>query len=546
MVVKLKAEKLPKSKLPTRKEKSKRLRLQIDNSTLTNKSRSGIKTNELVTSIDEKSSKKSFTKRRLEYKEKVISRRTKSLVKGIKDIKTITGIAGKAIILEKVLDTLLDTVGKRELIVNFSTRKSIDEVRDFHNNLVAHLGTEFGTKKYKSTTNYCIQLLEGIENPTVVDRLSTGLKDKWPNALGSLRPLFHQVRDGGPYRKVGDQVIRTLFGMQRTLEGFTKLNLEKIEYSAPIDEDFLKEYNEFVINLYKENGLLREGDFKDNEYIIEPPLSVSASGPNKVPKTESAAYEAHLLINSKELFSPFREMCIKTKNEEFLTFVKHMASKYKDVNEKIRNANPSKNKFINTEEKKAKASLDKEISLYSSPNVSEGDTSCLRKITAVPDSGNKSRTIAISDYWTQCLLTPFESKILESIKTLYPDSSNIFDHSGGFNKLMESIKVGTTCIDAESWTDTFSEKFQRSHVECLFGREFRTNWTRLVVKCKWSVKGTNQFVFYKTGQGMGTKGSFAAASIAYLTLMEFLTRKHYPELISSNLKERSFIKLSIK
>jgi len=434
----------------------------------------------------------------------------------------------KTTVLELVLNNLLNTVNRKELLGNFNVAKSIDEVKKFHNDMIISTGIEFGTKKYKATQQYCIQLLEGSKKIEPVDRLSTGKKDLWPNALGSLRPLWHQVRDKGPYRFVGDQVIRTLFSMQRTVEDYSEIDLSKIDYKANVDEAILKDFKAYALRKIEEFGFnhIEEGGITD--YSITPPLSVTASGPNKVPKTDSAAYEASLLLSDKELSLPFKKLCQITKNEEFLEFVNHMSVKYQEIN-KRRLSSPKNENVLNDKE-----------SVYTSDKVDVSSTQCLRKITAVPDSGNKSRTVAIPDYFTQCLLTPFEAKIIRVIKALYPESSNIFDHSEGFNKLKKSIKPGTSCLDAISWTDTFSVKFQKILVTALFGREYSDNWSRLVVKCKWSVKGTNQYVSYRSGQGMGTKGSFAIASLAYLMLMEFLTQKHYPELVENKSKDKRF------
>jgi len=434
-------------------------------------------------------------------------------------------IVTKTKVLKEVLLTLLDSVGKEELIPNFKVDKAIAELLTFHNNLISFLGIEFGTKKYKQVTNYCIQLLEQSTELSIVDRLSTGKKDKWPNGLGELRPLFHQVRDNGPFRKIGDQVIRTLFSMQRVVEDFNEIDIKNIEYSAKIDPEFLKSYEEFVIKKYEEFGIVNGigTDEKGNStYKITPPLSMTAYGPNKAPKTESAAYEAYLLLNSKELHPPFKRMCLYTNNTEFYEFMKEVGSNFETL----------------YYPKGGKKSKSVDIPDFYKSSVEHTNTACLRKLTSVADVGNKARVVAIPDYWTQCLLTPMEQRILETIKEFYPDCSNIFDHSGGFEKLRRFIKKGTVSMDAQSWTDTFSVKFQRPHLKCLYNAEFSSDWSALVARCKWSIKGTEKFIFYRTGQGMGTRGSFALASLGYLSLLEFVVVRNYPHLIKRNANGR--------
>jgi len=424
-------------------------------------------------------------------------------------------------IFQIVLQNLLDSVDQKHLISKFSLAKSIDEVQTFHNNLITHNGIEFGTKRYKDTCVYCVQMLEGNLNPEVPGRTSVGLKDRWPNNLGSLRPLFHQVRDNGPYRKVGDQVIRSLFAMQRIVEDFSEIALSDIEGKRKVDETFLSEYETFVESLYQQCPVYM------NMYKVTPPLSLSSNGPNGLPKDKSAPLEAFLLTRDKQLWKHFEQISLLTKNKKFLEFVKKVSNEFES---NVKGYDPKTNRIIL-----------KDKSHWTSPDGSENIVrGSLRKLTSIPDAGNKSRTIAICDYWTQCLLTPFEYHILQIINQMYPDGSNIFDHTGGFERLAKSIKPGIYSNDASSWTDTFSTDFQKVHIKHLYGSEFASSWGSLVVHCKWRVGSTNKFITYGTGQGMGTKGSFAIASLSYLSLMEFLMRKHYKELMPDSLSDRKF------
>jgi len=55
----------------------------------------------------------------------------------------------------------------------------------------------------------------------------------------------------------------------------------------------------------------------------------------------------------------------------------------------------------------------------------------LRKLTSFPDSGNKSRVIAISDYWTQSSLVPIEKLVISVTKELYSKNIAFYGHSAG-------------------------------------------------------------------------------------------------------------------
>jgi len=179
-------------------------------------------------------------------------------------------LVGSTRVFHLVLQQQLERVGEKHLISKFVLANSIEEVSTYHNNTITHLGLKFGTKRYKDVCVYCIQLLEGVQNPEVPGRVSVGLKDRWPNCLGPLRPLFHQVRDNGPYRKVGDQVIRSLLAMQRVVEDFSEIALTEIESKREISKEFLDEYNSFIEEseenlIYSDN--LSEMEERINYYL---------------------------------------------------------------------------------------------------------------------------------------------------------------------------------------------------------------------------------------------------------------------------------------
>lgn len=475
----------------------------------------------------------------------------KDLVKG--------KLLGSFEVFEFVLNTLLDKVGKRELIPKVDIGSAIKQFQTLHNNLITEHGIAFGTKKWKSIQLYCIQLLEGNLKPEHPERVATGRVDGWPRAINVTRQLFFQVRDNGPYKKEADQIIRSLFSMSRVIEDFNELTLDSIEYKAKVDPKFLKEFDQFLEELLgkcviKGEFSIENGKYTSHletklgkipyEYEIKPPLSFKASGPNKVPKAESAPYEAYLLakdIGSKELYPHLKVINKLTGNDSFADFIELNAEMYskkiKSVGKTVKNGEIHFNKPYKEEDVVLKDHWS------CSPTVNETRSKTLRKITSVPDSGNKSRVVAIPDYWTQCALSPFEDNILNVIKVVYPENSNIFDHKGGFLKLQNAIKAGTSSLDATSWTDTFSSKIQKRVVSRLFGTKFCNAWAGLVVHCNWNVKDTNQKVKYLTGQGMGTKGSFQIASLTYLLVMEFLTKKNYPVEYEKRVKSRDFIDL---
>jgi len=470
-------------------------------------------------------------------------------------------LLGSFEVFEFVLNTILEKVGKPELIPKVHIGKAIVQFQTLHNNLITEHGIKFGTAKWNSIKNYCIQLLEGNLNPEHPERVATGRVDGWPRAINITRQLFFQVRDRGPYAQEADQIIRSLFAMNRVIEDFSEMSLDSIEYKAVVDPQFLEDFTQFLDELFGDcqivGGLSPRMDQKNSfvlqtklgivpySYDIKPPLSFISKGPNGVQKTDSAPYEAYLLsrdIGSKELYPHIKRIARLANDDNFVNFIESNADLYlqsmKEINKLPNNGKfPLKGKLIMRE------NLSDQAFWACCPKVDESRCKTLRKITSVPDSGNKSRVVAIPDYWTQCALAPFEDNILNVIKVVYPNSSNIFDHPGGFKKLQNAIKPGTSSLDATSWTDTFSSKIQKRVVSKLFGIEFNDAWSRLVVHCHWNVKNTDSRVRYLTGQGMGTKGSFQIASLTYLLVMEFLTKKNYSDEYERRSKSRDFTDL---
>jgi len=108
----------------------------------------------------------------------------------------------------------------------------------------------------------------------------------------------------------------------------------------------------------------------------------------------------------------------------------------------------------------------------------------LRKLVAVPDKGNKSRTVAICDVWTQMLLEPFENELKHKINREFHDKSAYFDNAEGFNKVnnLES-RDDTISIDAEQWTDNFPSRIQYLVVNQRFGQQFAVAWQGLAITC---------------------------------------------------------------
>jgi hypothetical protein len=86
-------------------------------------------------------------------------------------------------------------------------------------------------------------------------------------------------------------------------------------------------------------------------------------------------------------------------------------------------------------------------------------------------------------------------------------------------------------IDASEWTDNFPSHLQYLTVKKKLGEEYANSWQALAIKCRWHVGNSDETVVYGKGQGMGTKGSFMAASYSDHNVIECTYLDHYGEIL---------------
>jgi hypothetical protein len=227
------------------------------------------------------------------------------------------------------------------------------------------------------------------------------------------------------------------------------------------------------------------------ELITKPTLRVMSQGPNNKPKWQTADLEAYALMHS-ELRVPFKNLCDLTGNIDLYNYVEAISAK-QDRKERAR----------------------------------------LRYILSFPDKGNKSRNIAISDYFTQILLRPIMFCMKDFINKRFEGKSFAHDHSEGFNQLFSWIAPGVKSVDIKSFTEALCAKLQKDVVGHLTNPEIAENWYNLVVDCPWEVRKSKKqrnlpdTVKYARGQGMGTAGSFDIATLTMLLIIEYLFQVHY-------------------
>jgi len=127
------------------------------------------------------------------------------------------------------------------------------------------------------------------------------------------------------------------------------------------------------------------------DLITEPTEKFIRNGPNGKPKWQTADIEALALVKDP-LFKPFCDLANLTGNQKLVSYIESISNK-----------------------------LDKESS----------NKTKLRLITSIPDKGNKSRLVAISDYWTQILLKPLMDDVQKLTEKFVSHHSDSRSHVNG-------------------------------------------------------------------------------------------------------------------
>jgi hypothetical protein len=390
---------------------------------------------------------------------------------------------------------LINQLFKGKLPMEWNLKDLTDKTISAQDDIIKHRGVVHGTSRWKAITQYAIGLLEGRE-PENPGWVATGKTNKWPKALRHLLPVYIFIKDNIHDESYQNQIAEamrfclTLFKLNKVCTANSELLplIENIGKRTKLDPALVSEFEKHVrtrLQETRDNIVLTDLDIK---LFLSP-----SNGPNRVPKLESALEEASVLKKNQVLYKAFEKICIITGNKQFLNFFSESAKKYLNLPSKLTNIK-------------------------------------LRKLTAIPDNGNKSRVIALCDIWTQSVLASLEGVVIDVSAKLFPNNLAYFSHKEGWNKIMSQPRdVLDRCVslDATSWTDNFPASLQTIVVKALFGEPMSICWKALAVDCPWYVPNMPRPVKFGKGQGMGTKGSFAIAQLTDLFFIEWVMSMEY-------------------
>jgi len=416
-------------------------------------------------------------------------------------------LKNEAIVLHSILNVY--PVSFYEEIVN--------NIRGLVTSLIRNHGFTDGPNRYKIIQNYTIELIE-YRDPENPGWLSTSEVHRVPSKLGInfIQLIVNYFGETDPaMQKKYYQVIITILSIPRIVEGLVDADFKSVTDKAnSIEEAFLSDFSTYVdkklehltYDIQKVNLSSYKVNFKKN-------------GPNGLPKLESAEDEAVSLIKDKQLSKPFAIICQELKIAHLHSYVEALA---------------------------AQVSATQDIA-----TKSQESQTCLRKLVTVPDSGMKTRIVAIVDFWSQLALEPLRTHVQKVIRKLYNNTDFRMSQQRGVEAMVdfqkrciakEKIEDHTLDIqklkfyDISSWTDRFHRDLQKVVMRKLFGPKLAQAWAQLTVHCSWQVGTTGRTVKYGQGQGMGTNGSFDVATLTDHLYINFMYEAIYNDksFINSN------------
>jgi hypothetical protein len=380
----------------------------------------------------------------------------------------------------------------------------VNDIRNLLTSLVQNHGFTDGSNRYNIIKNYTIQLIEG-RNPTNPPWVSTSETYCIPSKLGInfIQLIIGCIENSdAALRSKYYQTIITILNISRMVEGLTTPEFNSvIEKASTIDEELLREFETYV-------QIQLNTDKYDQPMVnlFEYRFNLMKSGPNSKPKIESATEEAIALLKGK-LHKPFLALCQEMDVNYLYDYLVELVK-----------AHPVTDQQSETRDEKT----------------------YLRKLVSVPDSGFKTRIVAIVDFWSQLVLEPVRDHLQLTIERKFSKTDFRKSHDGGVNAMVEFQK---RCIaqetinnhtldvkhlkfyDISSWTDRFHRDLQKITMKYLFNPRLAEAWAQLVVHCEWYSPDLKRTVKYGQGQGMGTNGSFDAATLTDHLFINFLIDK---------------------
>lgn len=134
----------------------------------------------------------------------------------------------------------------------------------------------------------------------------------------------------------------------------------------------------------------------------------------------------------------------------------------------------------------------------------------IRKLVGISDR-EKSRTIAILDYWSQTVLRPVHFFLFSVLRKIPQDVT--FDQGSFLEKVAHWESPEYFSVDLRNATDRFPVEFICRVLEGAFTKEWVSHWRTIMVGFPFS--STEGEVSYQVGNPMGAYSSWASFAVAH-------------------------------
>ncbi|AEP83726.1 RNA-dependent RNA polymerase [Tuber excavatum mitovirus] len=141
------------------------------------------------------------------------------------------------------------------------------------------------------------------------------------------------------------------------------------------------------------------------------------------------------------------------------------------------------------------------------------------------EKGIKSRIIAIGDYYSQCLLSPFMVTLRSCLECIPQDYT--YNQEAGFSKVLDFTRLGKTCysLDLSKATDRLPLALQERVMGIILGdSELARLWSSLLSSREF-VTQTGHKVRYEVGQPQGFKSSFHSLAMTHHVIVRLAALK---------------------
>jgi len=144
--------------------------------------------------------------------------------------------------------------------------------------------------------------------------------------------------------------------------------------------------------------------------------------------------------------------------------------------------------------------------------IGVGSKAILGRLSVKIEPAGKRRIFAITDAWTQSLLSPLHKGIFGILRRLPQDGT--FNQDRPLKDLVDRFRGGVlVSYDLSSATDRLPVSLQADILSLFISRPFADAWKALLTERPWYLKG--QPLYYTVGQPMGALSSWAMLALTH-------------------------------